>query len=66
MLCPFFISVGQNERVATIAPVGRFVHWMGYVFSFGIKCGSSQSISFSIVHCIFFLGVYSWLFFPWT
>jgi hypothetical protein len=26
---------GQSEPAATNAPIGRSVHWMGYVFSFG-------------------------------
>ncbi len=37
---------GQSELTATNAPVGRSVHWMGFVFSFGDGWGSSQSISF--------------------
>jgi hypothetical protein len=39
-------SHGQSELTATNAPVGRYVHWMGCVFSFGVEWGSSQSISF--------------------
>ncbi len=38
--------VGQSELTATNAPVGRSVHWMPCVFSFGAGWGSSQSISF--------------------
>jgi hypothetical protein len=37
---------GQSEPAATNAPVGRSVHWMGCIFSFGAGWGSSQSISF--------------------
>jgi hypothetical protein len=37
---------GQSELTATNAPVGRSVHWMGCVFSFGAGWGLSQSISF--------------------
>jgi hypothetical protein len=37
---------GQSELTATNALVGRSVHWMGCVFSFGAGWGSSQSISF--------------------
>ncbi len=31
---------GQSELTATNAPVGRSVHWMGCVFSFGAEWGS--------------------------
>jgi hypothetical protein len=37
---------GQSELAPTNAPVGRSVHRMGCVFSFGAGWGSSQSISF--------------------
>jgi len=37
---------GQSEPAATNAPVGHSVHWMGCVFSFNVKWGSLQSISF--------------------
>ncbi len=37
---------GQSELTATNALVGRSVHWMGCIFSFGAEWGSSQSISF--------------------
>jgi hypothetical protein len=47
---------GQNEAITTNAPVGYTVHWMGCVFSFNIKWGSSQSISFVVDHCMFFGG----------
>jgi hypothetical protein len=40
------VVVGQSELTATNAPVGRSVHWMGCVFSFGAGWGSSQSIYF--------------------
>jgi hypothetical protein len=40
------IETGQSEPAATNAPVGRSVHWMGCIFSFGAGWGSSQSISF--------------------
>jgi len=33
-------SGGQSELTATNAPVGRSVHWMGCVFSFGAGWGS--------------------------
>ncbi len=49
MLCKTsfdIVSLGQSELTATNAPVGRSVHWMGCVFSFGAGWGSSQSISF--------------------
>jgi hypothetical protein len=38
---------GQSEPAASNAPVGRSVHWMGCIFSFGAGRGSSQSIYFS-------------------
>jgi hypothetical protein len=34
------IYIGQSELTATNAPVGRSVHWMGCVFSFGAGWGS--------------------------
>ncbi len=37
---------GQSEPTATNASIGHFVHWMGCIFSFDTKWGSSQSISF--------------------
>jgi hypothetical protein len=37
---------GQSEPTATNAPIGRFVHWMGCVYSFDVSWDSSQSISF--------------------
>jgi hypothetical protein len=40
------LLVGHSELTATNAPVGRSVHWMGCVFSFGVGWDSSQSISF--------------------
>jgi len=43
---PQLIFPGQSELTATNAPVGRSVHWMGCVFSFGAGWGSSPSISF--------------------
>jgi hypothetical protein len=32
---------GQSELITTNAPVGRSVHWMGCIFSFDIRWGSS-------------------------
>ncbi len=37
---------GHSEPAATNAPVGGSVHWMGCIFSFSARWGSSQSISF--------------------
>ncbi len=34
------LQKGQSELTATNAPVGRSVHWMGCVFSFGAGWGS--------------------------
>ncbi len=31
---------GQSELTATNAPIGRSVHWMGCIFSFGAGWGS--------------------------
>jgi hypothetical protein len=58
-------SFGQSELTATNAPVGRSVHWMGCVFSFGARWGSSQSNSFCCGPLYFFiyflvLGRFSW------
>ncbi len=48
-----FLDMGQSELAATNALVAHSIHYMGCVFSFGIKWGSSQSIS--LAHqCIFF------------
>ncbi len=48
------LSLGQSELTATNALVGRSVHWMGCVFSFGAGWGSSQSISFCCWPLYFF------------
>jgi len=37
---PNLDKLGQSELTATNAPVGRSVHWMGCVFSFGAGWGS--------------------------
>ncbi len=58
------VQTGQTEPAATNAPVGRSVHWMGSVFSFGAGRSSSQSIFFPADHCTFFLFFGSWPFFP--
>jgi hypothetical protein len=56
---------GQSEPAATNAPVGRSVHWMGCIFSFGAGWGSSQSIFFLLLITVLFLFFfYSWPFFP--
>ncbi len=41
---------------------GRSVHWMGCIYSFRVRCGSLQSISFCCwqLYLVFFFG--SWLF----
>jgi len=31
----------QNEQAVINAPVGRSIHWMGCVFSFDVRWGSS-------------------------
>jgi hypothetical protein len=61
------VGRGQSELTATNAPVGRSVHWMGCVFSFGAGLGLSQSISFCCWPLYFFfsffflvLGRFSW------
>jgi hypothetical protein len=60
------VAIGQSELAPTNAPVGRSVHRMGCVFSFGAGWGSSQSISFAVDHCTFFFffflvpGRFSW------
>ncbi len=48
---------GQSELAPTNAPVGRSVHRMGCVFSFGAGWGSSQSISFCCWPLYFFFLV---------
>jgi hypothetical protein len=47
---------GHSEPAAINAPAGSSVHRMGCVFSFGARCGSSQSISFYCwpLHLVFF------------
>ncbi len=52
---------GQSESTATNASVGRSVHWMGCIFSFGAGWGSSQSISFCCWPLYFFF-LFSFLF----
>jgi hypothetical protein len=58
---------GQSEPAATNAPVGRSVHWMGCVLSFGARWGSSQSNSFCcwLLYFVFISFFYSfcWLLF---
>jgi hypothetical protein len=34
------IKGGQSEPTATNAPIGRSVHWMPCIFSFGARWGS--------------------------
>jgi len=48
--------MGQSKPTTTNAPVGRFVHWMGYILSFDVRWGSSQSISFHCWPLYFFWG----------
>ncbi len=61
-----YLSTGQSELAPTNAPVGRSVHRMGCVFSFGAGWGSSQSISFCCWPLYFFFlfflvpGRFSW------
>jgi len=58
-------ELGQNEpTVKRNALVGRSVHWMGCVFSFDARWGSSQSISFLCWPLYLFFD--SWPFFPWN
>jgi hypothetical protein len=58
------VGPGQSESTATNAPVGRSVHWMGCVFSFGAGWGSTQSISFCCWPLYFFFFFFcSWPFF---
>ncbi len=57
------LFVGQSEPAATNAPVGRSVHWMPCIFSFGAGWGSWQSISFCCWPLYFFFFG-SWSFFP--
>jgi hypothetical protein len=45
---------GQSEPTATNALVGRSVHWMGYVFSFGAKWDLSQSFFFWFLTTVLF------------
>jgi hypothetical protein len=56
---------GHSEPTATNAPISRFVQWMGYVFSFGVRWVHHNPILFVVDHCIklFFLFLSS---FPWT
>ncbi len=56
--CSILGAIGQNEPAATNAPVGRSVHWMGCVFSFGAKWGSSQSLilfSWLLINVFYFI-----------
>jgi hypothetical protein len=58
-MCTSMADWGQSEPAIINAPVGHSVHWMGCIFSFGSRWGSSQSISFffgGVDHCIFFIG----------
>jgi len=31
--------MGQSELIATNAPIRHYVHWMGYISSFGARWG---------------------------
>ncbi len=56
------LSFNHSEPAATNAPIGRFVRWMGCIFSFDTKWGSLQSISFCCWPLYFFflvLGYFS-------
>jgi hypothetical protein len=55
----YSLQWGQSEPAATNAPVGRSVHGMGCIFSFGAIWGSSQSIFF---HCRSLYLIYFCLF----
>jgi hypothetical protein len=46
--------MGQSEPAATNAPVRCSVHWMGCVFSFGARWGSSQSFFLLLTTVLFF------------
>jgi hypothetical protein len=61
-------NMGHSEPTTTNAPFGCFVHWMGCVFSFSAKWGSTQSIFiFFVDHCaLFYLFLVLGRFFPWT
>jgi hypothetical protein len=48
------VQTGQTEPAATNAPVGRSVHWMGSVFSFGAGRSSSQSFYFFLLTTVLF------------
>ncbi len=55
VICPTRPALsGQSEPAATNASVGHSVHWMGCVFSFGTRWGSSQSIAFCCWPLYFF------------
>ncbi len=55
---------GQSEPGATNAPVGRSVHWMGCVFSFGARWGSSQSIFLQLITIHFYFIFWFLVVFP--
>jgi len=49
---------GQSEPAPTNAPVGRSVHWMGCVFSFSTRWGSSQSFFFLLLSTVSFYFIF--------
>ncbi len=57
---------GQSELIATNAPVGPSVHWMGCVFSFGARWGLITVNFFLLLTTVLFfffffvLGRFSW------
>jgi hypothetical protein len=54
-----FTTIGQNEPTITNAPIGRSIHWMGYVFSFGKKMGFITIHFFSLLTtALFFWGLF--------
>jgi hypothetical protein len=58
------LDEGQSELTATNTLVGRFVHQMGCVFSFGARWGSSQLISFCCWPLYFYLFFWFLAVFP--
>ncbi len=51
-------SPSQSEPAATNAPVGRSVHWMGCIFSFGARWGLSQPFFLCYWPLYFYLFIY--------
>jgi hypothetical protein len=50
---------GLGEPTATNAPIGRFIHWMGYIFPFNIRWIHHSPFFFIVGHYFILFWVFS-------